>query len=444
MTIGCGTLVGTAESVDEKIFERMSCCIHCRVRAFASATIINAQMDRFPPNSCHSKSLPLIVNIRLMKVHHARIMAGYARHNASLLRRLGVPLGDPAAWIKLDDRKIALVRDLEMDRVRSASNADKVTCPADHAPPAGLSADRETATAEAATQILRAAKVERVTTDRSLPFIFAWHLQQAEIIVAYDPDYGVLDRRSKTETEIQSLRVAQQHTETVMQFICHWIATADTDDDGHLIQDGQILTSDTVRRRATQEFLELGCSLPDGAIVASAPEVADCHHRGSGPLRTGTPIIVDLFPVHEATRYWGDCTRTVVHGNVPENVAKMHAAVVKAKKAAVDQLVAGNTGDAVHKATDQVMIDAGYPVSRGTITDHPSIQHGTGHGIGLECHEPILLDHGGGEMMAGEVFTVEPGLYGRIDGGVRVEDMLVVTESQPINLNTLQEGLDWT
>jgi Xaa-Pro aminopeptidase len=293
-----------------------------------------------------------------MKVQHARIMAGYARHNASLLRRLGVPLGDPAAWIRLDDRKIALVRDLEMDRVRSASNADKVTCPAEHAPPAGLSSDRETATAEAATQILRAAKVEKVTTDRSLPFIFAWHLQQAEIIVAYDADYGVLDRRSKTELEIESLRISQQHTEKVMRLICNWIATASTDNDGHLVQEGQILTSDSVRRRAALEFLELGCSLPDGAIVASAPEVADCHHRGSGPLQTGTPIIVDLFPLDEATRYWGDCTRTVVHGNVPDTVAKMHAVVVNAKKAAIEQLVAGNTGDAVHKAADQVMIPA--------------------------------------------------------------------------------------
>ena len=154
-----------------------------------------------------------------MKVRDARIMAGYAANNASLLRRLGVPLGDPAAWIKLDDRKIALVRDLEMDRVRAASNADKVTCPANHAPPSGLSVDRETATAEAATQIFRAAKVETVTTDRTLPFIFAWHLQQAEIIVKYDLDYGVIDRRSKTDAEIESLKIAQGHTETVMRII---------------------------------------------------------------------------------------------------------------------------------------------------------------------------------------------------------------------------------
>ena len=378
-----------------------------------------------------------------MKIHNARIMAGCAASNASLLRRLGVPLGDPAAWIKLDDQKIALVRDLEMDRVRAASNADKVTCPANHAPPSGLSVDRETATAEAATQIFRAAKVEVVTTDRTLPFIFAWHLQQAEIIVKYDQDYGVLDRRSKSKSEIASLKIAQGHTETVMRMVCERIAHADTNDAGELVHDGNVMTSESVKQFAAVEFLKLGCNLLHGAIVASAPEVADCHHSGTGPLHSGTPIIVDLFPRHESTRYWGDCTRTVVHGNVSDTVARMHAAVVDAKKAAIDVLVAGNMADAVHQAADQVMMDHGFEHSRGTLTDHASIQHGTGHGIGLELHEPILLDHGGREMLAGEVFTVEPGLYGRQDGGVRIEDMLVVTDNEPISLNSLPEGLDW-
>ncbi|SMP51101.1 Xaa-Pro aminopeptidase [Neorhodopirellula lusitana] len=378
-----------------------------------------------------------------MKIQDARIMAGCAGTSASLQRRLGVPLGDPAAWIKLDDRKIALVRDLEMHRVREFSQADEVTCPAEHAPPNGLSVDRETATAEAAVEILRDAKVEVVTTDRSLPFIYACHLQQAEIKVKYDEDYGVLDRRRKTEKEIEYLRVAQGHTETVIRMACEMIARADTDDQGQLIHDGKVLTSEFVKQFAAAEFLKLGCSMLHGAIVATAPQVADCHHSGSGPLFSGKPVIVDLFPRHDATRYWGDCTRTVVHGTVSDSVQRMHAAVVGAKKAAVDLLVAGNTADAVHKASDQVMLDHGYRISRGTLTDEPSMQCGTGHGIGLELHEPILLDHGGGELLLDEVFTVEPGLYGRTDGAVRIEDMLVVTKSEAISLNQLHEGLDW-
>ncbi len=370
-------------------------------------------------------------------------MAGYPEKNASLFKRLGVPLGDPAAWIELDSRRIGLVRDLEMDRVRGAGHVDEVTCPSEHAPPNGLSADRETATAEAAAQILRAARVEEVTVDRSLPYIFAWHLQQAEILVNFDDQLGVIERRSKTRAEIESLADAQATTEQVMKFACQTVARCQVGDNGILVHENEPLTSERLRSMVAIEFLKQGYSMTHGAIIATAPQVADCHHSGDGPLYTGRPVVVDLFPRNERTRYWGDCTRTVVHGVVSDAVKAMHAAVVEAKAAATAMLRVGNTANAVHHASEHVLINRGYPVSRGTITDVPSIQHGTGHGIGLDLHEPILLDRGGGELLEGEVFTIEPGLYGRTDGGVRIEDMLVVTGGEPRNFNSLPESLTW-
>ena len=373
----------------------------------------------------------------------ARILAGFADKNASLFKRLGVPLGDPAAWLELDSRRIALVRDLEMDRVDQKGHVDDVTCPAEHPPPAGLSADRETATAEAAAQMLRSARVEEVYADRSLPYIFVWHLQQAEINVLYDDELGVIDRRVKSHHEIECLAGAQRVTEEVMRIMCETVANADAAADGSLSHSGESLTSEHVRSMAAIEFMKRGFSMGHGAIVATAPHVADCHHSGEGPLYTGRPVVIDLFPRDESTRYWGDCTRTVVHGEASDTVKAMHAAVIEAKAAATAVLKTGNTADAIHKASEDVLLKHGYPSSRGEITDHPSIQHGTGHGIGLDIHEPILLDHGGDEVLEHEVFTVEPGLYGRVDGGVRVEDMLVVTNGEARNLNSLPETITW-
>lgn len=379
----------------------------------------------------------------MRKFKTAKLLAGIADKNASLYRRLQVPLGDPAAWIEFETMRIALVRDLEMDRVRQQSHADDVTCPAEHAPPTGLSADRETATAEAVVQLLRTYHTETITADRTLPYIYVWHLEQAEIDVQYDEDFGVLDRRVKTHQEIESLERAQSITEDVMRLMCETIARCDLSDDGSLLCEGEPLSSERVRSMAAIEFMQRGFSMAHGAIVATAPHSADCHHSGQGKLFTRTPIIVDLFPRDESTRYWGDCTRTVVHGEPSDAVKAMHAAVTEAKAAATAALTADNTAGAVHDAADAVLMRHGYPRSRGTITDHPSIQHGTGHGIGLDVHEPILLDHDGGTLLAGEVFTVEPGLYGRKDGGVRVEDMLIVTEGEPRNLNRLPESLSW-
>ena len=373
----------------------------------------------------------------------ASVFAGIAATNPSLYRRLRVALGDPGAWIEFGGRRVALVRDLEMDRVRVNSEADQVCCPADFTPEGGLDADRATATAQAVAEMLRREGLEKVTADRTFPLIFASHLNQAGIEVRYDADLGVIDRRQKSEQEIEWLSEAQAVTEEVMKRTCALIANAQVNSDGILIVEGAALTSERVRAFAASEFLSRDYSMSHGAIVATAPEVADCHHSGCGPLRTGMPVIVDLFPMNNQTRYWGDCTRTVVNGEASETVRKMHEAVVAAKVAATAKLTLGETADAVHKATEESQVADGYKVSRGTITDEPSIQHGTGHGIGLEVHEPILLDHGGGDLLENEVFTIEPGLYGRHDGGVRVEDMLVVRDGDAQNLNRLHEGLDW-
>lgn len=373
----------------------------------------------------------------------ATLIAGVPAENPTLYRAVRLAAGDPAAWIAIDGASTLIIRDIEVQRARGAGGADTVACPADFAPRSGLDADRATATAQATAEMLRSAGVGRVRTDRTLPFIFAWHVMQAGIGVDYDPDLGVIDRRTKQPHELEALQRAQQVTEQAMEMACRLIARSDASGDGTLQYEGQPLTSQRVKSLVAGFLLERGFTMGHGAIVAAPPDSGDCHHDGSGPLRTGVPVIVDLFPRDESTRYWGDCTRTVVHGTASDTVLAMHRAVVAAKQAATDQLRVGQTAQAVHAAAVQVLQHHGYPLARGQVTDHPSIQHGTGHGIGLEVHEPILLDDGGGPILANEVFTVEPGLYGRHDGGVRVEDMIVATDDGPRNFNRLPENLDW-
>jgi Xaa-Pro aminopeptidase len=230
-----------------------------------------------------------------------------------------------------------------------------------------------------------------------------------------------------------------------MEMACRMIARAAADKEGVLQSEQAPLTAERVRAAIDVWLLDRGYTNP-GAIVAPGPQAADCHNPGSGPLRTGQPVIVDIFPQNRTTLYNGDCTRTVVHGDVSDELEKMHAVVAQAKAAGIAAVRAGVTGQQIHDATIAVIQQYGYSIGLPEPNAPPSycgMIHGTGHGVGLEIHEPPLLDFGGPELIAGEAVTVEPGLYSRAIGGIRLEDLVVVTDEGCLNLNQLPQELRW-
>ena len=375
------------------------------------------------------------------------VLAGIASLNATLFHRVRFLAPDASVIIDFDDgQSIFLVRDIEMDRARESKAADRICCAADFEPTSGLSGDRDTALAQATAECLRQAGQSVVTVDRTLPYLYAHFIQEAGIEIQYAENFGVQERRIKSIEEIEHLRHAQKVTGEAITYACKTIAHATPDASGILHHDGSVLTSERMRAMITAFLIERNFSNNHDSIVVTVPHVADCHHFGKGPLKTNLPVIVDIFPMDNATRYHGDMTRTVVNGEASEEIEKMHTAVQEAKAAGCSALKAGTTGEAVHLATAAIIEQHGYLMVRGDARhdqDTATMRHGTGHGIGLEVHEPILLDNGGGEIFAGEIFTVEPGLYSATVGGVRVEDMVLVTPDGHEILSPLHEGLNW-
>ncbi len=379
----------------------------------------------------------------------ARIAAGIPEVHSSLYWRIRFSVGDQVVLIELPtatgSESVLILRDIEMDRARQHARVDRVACPAHFAPEGGLSGDRETANAQAAAECLRRAGVTHAVGDRTLPLIFADFARKAGITIECDPERWVKERRQKSPEEIEHLREAQRVTEGAIQLACEMIANASARADGVLMHEGQPLTSERVRAAVDHWLLDRNFVNPM-AIIAGGPSAADCHFYGFGELRTSEPVIVDIFPRYRQTRYNGDCTRTVVHGDIPDEVKRMHAAVRSAKLAAEKTIKVGATGEAVHRATIQAMLDAGYAFglpAKDAPLSYCALTHGTGHGIGLDVHEPPLLDIKGPALLAGEALTVEPGLYRRDLGGVRIEDMVIVTENGCDNLNALSDELIW-
>lgn len=380
----------------------------------------------------------------------AQVMAGIPERNAALYHRLRFSVGDPAAVIDFrpsvqQGESVLILRDIEMQRARQHARVDRVACPADFPPDSGLSGDRETATAQAVAECLRRHGARRVVADRSLPLIYAELIRHAGIDVQLDAELGVLQRRSKDEQELEWIREAQRDTEGAMRMACELVAHATAVADGTLTHEGQPLTAERVRAAIDHWLLDRGYANPP-AIVAGGAAGADCHNLGQGPLMTEQPVIIDIFPCNRTTHYNGDCTRTVVHGPIRSELVRMHEAVCQAKAAAMSSTRAGATGQSVHRATSQAIRQRGFEMGLPGPDDPPSycaMTHGTGHGIGLEVHEPPLLDVKGPELVVGDVLTIEPGLYRRDLGGIRVEDMVVVTQDGCENFNSLPEGLGW-
>ncbi|MBU6323407.1 Xaa-Pro peptidase family protein [Patescibacteria group bacterium] len=192
---------------------------------------------------------------------------------------------------------------------------------------------------------------------------------------------------------------------------------------------GEPLTSERLKREAGRVLFDADMENADGIIISSGAHAAMPHHAGEGLVRPHATIVCDIFPRSVRTGYFADMTRTYVKGEPSETAARMYAAVAAAQDAGFAAIRAGVEGKDAHQAAAAVIRDSGFGAGEATPDSVPGFIHGLGHGLGLEVHEPPRMGaHASGTLTAGNVVTVEPGLYHPEHGGVRIEDVVLVTE----------------
>ena len=247
-------------------------------------------------------------------------------------------------------------------------------------------------------------------------------------------------RRVKRPDEVEAIEAAQRATEDAWRDGVDAIRRAKVRSDRTLELDGAVFTAERLRAIVESALLERGYA-SDGAICAPGPQAVDPHQIGTGPLHAGEPIVMDIFPQHKQTRYFADMTRTVSKGEPPAEIRKIYDVVKRAQDAGIKALRPGVTGREVHELVEDIIWKAGYDTMRPGQKKDPSdptprgFIHSTGHGVGLEIHEaPAISRSGTTPLLAGDVVTIEPGIYDPAIGGVRLEDMLVITESGARNL----------
>jgi Xaa-Pro aminopeptidase len=295
-----------------------------------------------------------------------------------------------------------------------------------------------------AARMLREKGLEEARVSPRLQAAYLEELRSAGVVVEVDRQLFKAERRRKSPEEAGFIQAAQRAAEAAVAEVVRQLAQAKIKD-GVLWLDGRPLTSERLYARAQLLLGEMGFSCPE-MIVAGSPECAMPHFRGEGPIRAGAPVIIDVFPSGRRTHYHGDLTRTVVVGEVPDEIRRMHESVLQALDAGIESIRAGVAGRDVHHAVCQVLVDRGY----GTTTrgyegpeSGPKMNHSTGHGVGLDVHEePALRGPNDEPLLEGDVVTVEPGLYLLGLGGVRIEDTGMVTGNGFANFTSLTRSLD--
>ncbi len=283
--------------------------------------------------------------------------------------------------------------------------------------------------------VLRAARrfgIDDAVVPGTFPLELADHLRSNGIQVRADRDLFVQRRRVKNDAELAGIRRAQRAAEAAMDAARELMRSAERQN-GSVLLDGEPLTCERIKLAVEQAFTANG-AFADEFIVSHGPQTAVGHDMGSGPIAPDEPVCLDLFPRDRESGCFADMTRVFVVGTPSDELREWHTLCKEALDRSVAAVKPGVSGSALHKISCDIFEEHGYPTLRSKEPGEvlrDGFYHSLGHGVGLEVHEEPSLGRAPGELVAGDVIAVEPGLYRHGYGGCRLEDLVLVTESGP-------------
>jgi Xaa-Pro aminopeptidase len=296
---------------------------------------------------------------------------------------------------------------------------------------------------QVALRAVEALGVTSAVVPETFPLWLADRLRGKGVELVVDASLFDDRRRVKTDAELAGIRRAQRAANAGMDAARELLRSA-TQKGDELMLDGEPLTVERVKSAMAAAFAANGATA-DEFIVAPGPQGAVGHDMGSGAIRASVPIVIDIWPRDNATFCFCDMTRTFVVGEVPDDVREWHRLCEEALDRAISEIHDGADGRAIFDGSCEIFEAAGEPTQRTKTPGEPLADgffHGLGHGVGLEVHEqPGLSLAAELPLRAGDVVTVEPGLYRRGYGGVRLEDLVLVTSNGAENLTNYSRNL---
>jgi Xaa-Pro aminopeptidase len=377
-----------------------------------------------------------------MEDRRTLLVIGAPQHDAVAYHLSGFLAPDPVICLRMAGKKYLAVSALEYGRAEKEAPVDELIS-FDELDIMRLARELKSgarAFAAATANLLQKLGVEDspITVPPQFGVAYADELRARGFKIEPEGKLFADLRRVKTREEISHIEEAQRTLEEACAHAVGILEEAEISGDGTLRWREETLTSEILGAEIDVELLRRGCAADEGTITAGGPQAADPHERGSGPLRAGETIILDIFPRNQKSRYYADMTRTFVKGEPVAELERMYEAVLEAQETALSMIRAGVNGREVHDKVSDILHAKGYKTGKHDQKPNEPLTegffHGTGHGVGLEVHEAPRLSTIDEELKAGDVVTVEPGLYEPGLGGVRIEDLVVVTEDGCRNL----------
>ncbi len=345
---------------------------------------------------------------------------------------------DPYAYAQSKDAaEVLLISDMERGRAESESRVSRVRTLQDYDYRGKIKSRGESALAycDCIAQMLQELGARRIAVPRDFPYHIAQVLKEEGFSIEAVKSPFQQIRARKSEAEVQKIRKVQDACNTAMKAAVEMIHKSEVIN-GNLIYHGYDLTAEKLRMAIDLTLLEHGCEA-ESTIVACGKGSANPHWEGSGIIKADEATVIDIFPRSKHDRYYADMSRTVLKGKASEKLTDMYEAVLEAQEAAIAMVKPGTTCREIHNRVCDVFEEKGYATYRSGSA--VGFIHSTGHGVGLEIHEAPPVGDRDIVLEEGNVITIEPGLYYPDVGGIRLEDLILVTADGHENLTEMEK-----
>jgi len=374
------------------------------------------------------------------------LIYGDTIRHPELRHEVPLTLGDPFLYAEHDARRYITITDFEWPRIQEAGvEAELISLfelGLDELLDSGMNYWERAL--ELALRAVQHIGVTEAIVPHTFPLMLAEHLRANGIELTPEREFFDLRRRVKNDSELAGIRRAQRAAEAGMDAARDLFRRAEQSD-GSLLVDGEPLTSERVKVAIHEAFSRHGCSAEE-FIVSHGPQSAIGHDMGSGEIRAGEPIVIDLWPKDAGTACYADMTRTYCIGEVPDELREYHRLAKESLDRSLEAVRAGARGADVYAVSCEPFHREGHKTllnkEPGEVIEDGYF-HSLGHGVGLDVHEQPGLGRSGGEdLLAGDVVTLEPGLYRRGWGGCRLEDLVLVTDAAAETLTNYPYDLE--